>query len=99
MPEYRAGVVTDNGNHILDVHNLKILNPLDLEKTINNIVGVVSNGLFGQNKKTCQLISAQKISKFIDMAVLHALIREAMLQSRERHRSSLILGAQLSVFK
>jgi ribose 5-phosphate isomerase A len=46
MPEYRAGVVTDNGNHILDVHNLKILNPLDLEKTINNIVGVVSNGLF-----------------------------------------------------
>ena len=46
MPEYRAGVVTDNGNHILDVHNLKILNPIDLEKTINNIVGVVSNGLF-----------------------------------------------------
>jgi len=38
--------ISDNGNHILDVHNLKILNPLDLEKTINNIVGVVSNGLF-----------------------------------------------------
>lgn len=45
-PVYRQGYVTDNGNVILDVHNLSILDPLDLEMTLNNIPGVVSNGLF-----------------------------------------------------
>jgi ribose 5-phosphate isomerase A len=45
-PAYRQGVVTDNGNVILDVHNLKILNPVELERQLNAIVGVVTNGLF-----------------------------------------------------
>ena len=45
-PVYRAGVVTDNGNDIIDVHDLKIENAIDLEKRINNIVGVVTVGLF-----------------------------------------------------
>ncbi|NDV90149.1 ribose-5-phosphate isomerase RpiA [Alteromonas sp. 345S023] len=45
-PEYRQGVVTDNKNVILDVHNLEILNPRELEQTINNIPGVVTNGIF-----------------------------------------------------
>lgn len=45
-PEYRQGVVTDNGNHILDVHNLEILNPVEMEKTLNQITGVVCNGIF-----------------------------------------------------
>lgn len=45
-PEYRQGVVTDNGNVIIDVHNLEILNPRELEQKINNIPGVVSNGIF-----------------------------------------------------
>jgi ribose 5-phosphate isomerase A len=45
-PAYRQGVVTDNGNVILDVHNLKILNPVELETQLNAIVGVVTNGLF-----------------------------------------------------
>lgn len=45
-PVYRQGVITDNGNVILDVHNLKILNPVELEKQLNAIVGVVTNGLF-----------------------------------------------------
>lgn len=45
-PEYRQGVITDNGNVILDVHNLKILNPVELERQLNAIVGVVTNGLF-----------------------------------------------------
>ncbi|HAC68152.1 ribose-5-phosphate isomerase RpiA [Pseudomonas sp. JBR1] len=45
-PEYRDGVVTDNGNVILDVHNMHIVDPMGLEAKINNIVGVVANGLF-----------------------------------------------------
>jgi len=45
-PVYREGVVTDNGNVILDVHNLMIGFAPDLEAKINNIVGVVTNGLF-----------------------------------------------------
>lgn len=46
QPELRAGFTTDNGNLILDVHNLKIMNPVELEAKINQIVGVVTNGLF-----------------------------------------------------
>ena len=45
-PVYREGVVTDNGNVILDVHDLEITDPVALEATLNNIVGVVTNGLF-----------------------------------------------------
>ena len=45
-PVYREGVVTDNGNVILDVYNLSIEQPQKLEETINNIVGVVTNGIF-----------------------------------------------------
>jgi ribose 5-phosphate isomerase A len=43
---YREGVLTDNGNIILDVFNLRITNPVELEAQINAIVGVVTNGLF-----------------------------------------------------
>ncbi len=46
MPEYRQNVVTDNGNVILDVHNLAIVNPQELEQKINQIAGVVTVGLF-----------------------------------------------------
>ncbi|MBE2897927.1 ribose-5-phosphate isomerase RpiA [Pasteurellaceae bacterium 20609_3] len=45
-PEYREGVVTDNGNVILDVHNFKIMQPMEMEKTLNNLAGVVTNGIF-----------------------------------------------------
>lgn len=45
-PVYRTGVVTDNGNVILDVHNLRITSPRALEEKINNITGVVCSGLF-----------------------------------------------------
>ncbi|MEO8400204.1 MAG: ribose-5-phosphate isomerase RpiA [Gammaproteobacteria bacterium] len=47
-PEYRQGFVTDNGNVILDVFNLKILEPIALEEKINNIVGVVASGIFAK---------------------------------------------------
>lgn len=46
QPVYREGFVTDNGNVILDVHDMEILDPKGLEQQINNIVGVVTNGLF-----------------------------------------------------
>ena len=47
-PVWRRGVVTDNGNVILDVHDLKIADPVRLESDINQIVGVVTNGLFAR---------------------------------------------------
>lgn len=47
-PILRDGVVTDNGNLIIDVHDLKIDNPVELERTLNQIAGVVTNGLFAQ---------------------------------------------------
>jgi ribose 5-phosphate isomerase A len=42
----RDGFTTDNGNLILDIHDLKIKDPIKLENQLNNIVGVVTNGLF-----------------------------------------------------
>ena len=45
-PVYREGCTTDNGNHILDIYNLEILQPRELEQTLNEITGVVTNGLF-----------------------------------------------------
>ncbi|MFM8844625.1 MAG: ribose-5-phosphate isomerase RpiA [Gammaproteobacteria bacterium] len=48
QPVWRENVLTDNGNQILDVHGLRILDPPALESTINNIAGVVTVGLFAQ---------------------------------------------------
>jgi len=45
-PVWRQGTITDNGNHILDLHDLTIGDPLALEASINQIVGVVTVGLF-----------------------------------------------------
>lgn len=56
-PVYREGVVTDNGNVILDVYNLNILNPIELEKKLNNIPGVVTNGIFALNAATIAIVA------------------------------------------
>jgi ribose 5-phosphate isomerase A len=48
MPQLRAGVTTDNGNLILDVRGLKILKPMEMEAELNNIAGVVTNGIFAR---------------------------------------------------
>jgi len=56
QPEYREDFVTDNGNIILDVHNLDILNPIEMEEKINNIVGVVTNGLFAKRPADVVLV-------------------------------------------
>lgn len=47
-PEYRSGFVTDNGNIILDVHHLDLSRPIKAEEAINQITGVVTNGLFAK---------------------------------------------------
>jgi ribose 5-phosphate isomerase A len=47
-PAWRENFITDNGNLILDVHNLEIMEPIKLEQRINNIPGVVTVGLFAQ---------------------------------------------------
>lgn len=57
-PVLRAGVTTDNGNVILDVHDLTISNPLKLEQQINNIVGVVTNGIFAQRAADMVLVGS-----------------------------------------
>ena len=56
-PAYREGVVTDNGNVILDVYNLNILNALELEKTLNDVPGVVCNGIFALNKADIAIVA------------------------------------------
>lgn len=48
QPALRQGVTTDNGNVILDIYGLQILNPVELETTLNHITGVVTNGLFAR---------------------------------------------------
>jgi ribose 5-phosphate isomerase A len=58
QPIWREGFVTDNGNHILDVHNLKIANPLELETRFNQIAGVVTVGIFANRPADVLLIGA-----------------------------------------
>jgi len=55
-PVYREGFVTDNGNVILDVHGLQIMEPAKLEAELNNIAGVVTNGLFARRPADVILI-------------------------------------------
>lgn len=59
QPEYRQNVVTDNGNVILDVYNLEILNPVEMENKINAIVGVVTVGLFANRGADVVLMGTQ----------------------------------------
>ncbi len=59
-PVYREGVVTDNGNIILDVYNLNILNALELERNINNIAGVVCNGIFALYPATVAIVATDR---------------------------------------
>jgi len=56
QPVWREGFVTDNGNQILDVHNLTILNPVDLEAELNQIPGIVTVGLFAKRGADMLLI-------------------------------------------
>jgi ribose 5-phosphate isomerase A len=60
QPRWREGFVTDNGNVILDVHGLSIMNPPELEATINQITGVVTNGLFARRGADVLLLGGDR---------------------------------------
>lgn len=59
-PILRNGVTTDNGNIIIDVHNLNIENPVELEKKLNSLAGVVTNGIFAQRPADVLLLADDK---------------------------------------
>ena len=58
-PVYRDGFVTDNGNIIIDIHNMDISRPLVVEEKLNNIVGVVPNGLFARRPADLLLLGTR----------------------------------------
>jgi ribose 5-phosphate isomerase A len=57
-PVWREGYVTDNGNAILDVHGLTVFEPVKLETELNNIVGVVTNGIFARRPADVLLLGS-----------------------------------------
>ncbi len=59
QPEWREGFTTDNGNWILDVHNMDLVDPVAMEKTINNLAGVVTCGLFALRPADLVLIATE----------------------------------------
>jgi ribose 5-phosphate isomerase A len=65
-PVWREGVTTDNGNVILDVHHLEIAEPVKLESEINQIVGVVTNGLFAKRPANILLLGSDTGVKVLD---------------------------------
>ena len=59
QPIWREGFITDNGNHILDVHDLAIPNPLEMETRLNQIPGVITVGLFAHRPADVLLIGGE----------------------------------------
>lgn len=57
-PTLRDGVITDNGNVIIDVHKLTIENPIELEQKLNNLAGVVTNGIFAKRPADIVLLAS-----------------------------------------
>ena len=65
-PEWREGVITDNGNVILDVHNFAIMNPVEMAKELNNVAGVVTNGIFALNAAHTVIVGTPEGAKVIE---------------------------------
>ncbi|HEY6240701.1 MAG TPA: ribose-5-phosphate isomerase RpiA [Burkholderiales bacterium] len=65
QPKLREGFTTDNGNIVLDVWGLSILNPVELETAVNNITGVVTNGLFARRGADVLLLGTRANVKTI----------------------------------
>ncbi|MCB1849996.1 MAG: ribose-5-phosphate isomerase RpiA [Gammaproteobacteria bacterium] len=59
-PVWRKDFITDNGNIILDVHNLRIMEPVKMEQQLNNIAGVVTNGLFALRPADVLLLGTEQ---------------------------------------
>lgn len=59
QPVWRQGCTTDNGNWILDVHNMDLVDPVEMEKTINNLAGVVTCGLFALRGADLVLVATE----------------------------------------
>lgn len=68
-PVLREGFITDNGNVILDVHGLKILNPTELETDLNQIAGTVTNGLFAKRGANVLLLGTDNGVRTIDIVI------------------------------
>ena len=60
QPVYREGFVTDNGNIILDIHNMEIMEPVKLEEELNNIPGIVTVGLFARRPADVLLLGTEE---------------------------------------
>lgn len=60
QPVWREGFVTDNGNHILDVHDLNISNPLEMETRLNQIPGIITVGIFAHRPADVLLIASDE---------------------------------------
>ncbi|MEH6563110.1 MAG: ribose-5-phosphate isomerase RpiA, partial [Marinobacter sp.] len=64
-PVYRDGFTTDNGNIILDIYNMDISRPIQVEERLNNVVGVVTNGLFARRPADLLLLGTSEGVKSI----------------------------------
>ena len=60
QPVWREGVVTDNGNVILDVHNLRLADPIPFESALDQIAGVVTVGLFARRRADTLIVSGDE---------------------------------------
>ncbi|NOQ93794.1 MAG: ribose 5-phosphate isomerase A, partial [Methylophaga sp.] len=65
QPVYREGFITDNSNVILDVHGWDIMEAISLEKELNNLVGVVTNGLFAMRPADVLLLGSESGTKTV----------------------------------
>jgi ribose 5-phosphate isomerase A len=68
LPEYREGFVTDNGNVILDVRHLDLVNPVEMEDRINRIPGVVTVGIFGRRRADLVLAASAEGVRRIEIS-------------------------------
>lgn len=65
-PIWRDGFITDNGNVILDIHNLDIMEPVKLEERLNMITGVVTNGLFARRPADVLILGGENGVKVLE---------------------------------
>jgi ribose 5-phosphate isomerase A len=70
QPVWRDGVTTDNGNVILDAHNLRLLEPRDFESTVNQIAGVVTVGLFARRRADVLIVAGDGGVKTLNIAAV-----------------------------